>query len=102
MKLAERLSLISAGYSRKEIKAFEEEEKVNEGAADSAPENKEPEDKTDYKTMYEQAIAEKDDLTAKLTASENKIKEIQAGNRNEDHGDGTPAESYLDTLFAND
>ena len=102
MKLVDRLSLISAGYSRKEIKAFEEEEKNNEGAEETTPETNEPEDKTDYKTMYEQVLAEKDDLTAKLTASENKIKEIQAGNRNEDHGDGTPAESYLDTLSAND
>ena len=98
--LKETLSLLAAGYKKKDIEALiaaEEEENKgketpaeNPAAADPAPEDKKaPEDaaakestpEPDYKTMYEE-------LLKKNQESENKLKKIQQDNI---HKDSAPA-----------
>ena len=88
--LKETLSLLAAGYKKKDIEAMiaaEEEEKEQEQttpAPEKAPEDAAAEESTpepDYKSMYEE-------LLKKNQESEDKLKKIQQDNI---HKDSAPA-----------
>lgn len=86
--LKETLSLLAAGYKKKDIEALaaidEEEETKEAPAPDPVPVVEEKEDKEpepDYKTMYEE-------LLKKNQETENKINKIQQDNI---HKDSAPA-----------
>ena len=86
--LKETLSLLAAGYKKKDIEALaaideEQDQKEEQPAPDSEPEKKEEdkEPEPDYKTMYEE-------LLKKNQETENKINKIQQDNI---HKDSAPA-----------
>ena len=71
--LKETLSLLAAGYKKKDIEALaaiDEQEAQNaeeEKPAEKQPEEK-PEEGPDYKKMYEDLLKEKEDADKKVTA----------------------------------
>ena len=83
--LKETLSLLAAGYKKKDIEALaaideEQDQKEEQPAPDQAPVVEEKEDKDpepDYKTMYEE-------LLKKNQETENKINKIQQDNIHKD------------------
>lgn len=86
--LKETLSLLAAGYKKKDIEALaaideEQDQKEEQPAPDPEPEKKEEEKEIepDYKTMYEE-------LLKKNQETENKINKIQQDNI---HKDSAPA-----------
>ena len=86
--LKETLSLLAAGYKKKDIEALaaideEQDQKEEQPAPDPEPEKKEEEKEPepDYKTMYEE-------LLKKNQETENKINKIQQDNI---HKDSAPA-----------
>lgn len=88
--LKETLSLLAAGYKKKDIEALAaideetENKETEKPAPDPAPATEEKEDKEpepDYKTMYEE-------LLKKNQETENKINKIQQDNI---HKDSAPA-----------
>ena len=86
--LKETLSLLAAGYKKKDIEALaaideEQDQKEEQPAPDSELEKKEEdkEPEPDYKTMYEE-------LLKKNQETENKINKIQQDNI---HKDSAPA-----------
>ena len=84
--LKETLSLLAAGYKKKDIEALaaideEQDQKEEQPSPDPEPEKKEEEPEPDYKTMYEE-------LLKKNQETENKINKIQQDNI---HKDSAPA-----------
>ena len=82
--LKETLSLLAAGYKKKDIEALaaideEQDQKEEQPAPDPEPEKKEEEKEPepDYKTMYEE-------LLKKNQETENKINKIQQNNIHKD------------------
>lgn len=102
--LKETLSLLAAGYKKKDIEALaaideEQEQQEEQPAPDPEPEKKEDEKEPepDYKTMYE-------DLLKKNQETENKINKIQQDNIHKDSAPNTEKEKKeqeesLHTLF---
>ena len=90
MKLTDRLALIKAGYSLKDIKAFEEEEakavedeKKAEEQKQPEPNNEKKEEEPDYKKLYEE-------LQQKFTTANETLNELQKENREKDNGATVP------------
>lgn len=92
--IKETLSLLAAGYKKKDIDAMlaEEDTKQEEQALpvedkkaqdDAATEESNPE--PDYKTMYEELLKEKEAKEKEIKDKDDQIKEIQKDNIHEDN-----------------
>lgn len=113
MKIMDRLALIKAGYTAKDIKEMEKQEaedanaKNQEGEpqkgpaeksaenapkADAQPDQKKaeekPDDSADIKNAFDDLQNQLNEMKAKLTEKENIIKDIQKSNANKNLDDG--------------
>ena len=91
--LKETLTLISKGYTKKEIEALAdidaaaEQEKKEEGSAEEKNEEGSAEEKNepDYKKLYEELKQKNDNDQAELKKKDETIKKIQKENVNENN-----------------
>ena len=91
--LKETLTLISKGYTKKEIEALADidaadEQKAKEASAEEAKEEKTSEPATeevDYKKLYEELKQKNDNDQAELKKKDETIKKIQKENVNENN-----------------
>lgn len=92
--LAKTLELLAAGYKKKDIEALAAlDEQATEEQQEDTPEpsqlpDPEPEQdpEPDYKSKYEQAQKDNQDLQTKLKESEDRLKKLQQENINRDSG----------------
>ena len=91
--LKETLTLISKGYTKKEIEALadidaadEQEAKEEASAEETKEETSEPEtEEVDYKKLYEELKQKNDNDQAELKKKDETIKKIQKENVNENN-----------------
>lgn len=127
MKIMDRLALIKAGYTAKDIKEMEKQEaedanaKNQEGEPqkgpaeksaenapkeDAQPEQKKaeekPDDSADIQNAFDDLQKQLNEMKAKLTEKENIIKDIQKSNVNKNLDDGKKADDdkkRIDDVF---